>query len=62
MLWLLLGTGLILTPFPLLTAAMLIFIAGTEIRVRIEEKLLSERFGDQFREYQESTGAYIPFL
>src|SRR3954467_7944583 len=40
MLCMLLGTGLILTPWPLLVAAILIFLAGTEIRVRIEDGLL----------------------
>ena len=37
-------------------------IAGTEIRVRIEDRLLAERFGGQFREYQRSVPAYIPFI
>jgi protein-S-isoprenylcysteine O-methyltransferase Ste14 len=39
-----------------------LFIAGTEIRVRLEDKLLAERFGDEFRDYRRSTPAYIPLI
>lgn len=56
------GTGFIVTPIPLLLAATAIFIAGTEIRVRIEDGLLASRFGAEFREYQRSVSAYIPFV
>jgi protein-S-isoprenylcysteine O-methyltransferase Ste14 len=40
--------------------ALALFIAGTEIRVRIEDKLLAERFGEEFRAYLHSTPAYLP--
>jgi protein-S-isoprenylcysteine O-methyltransferase Ste14 len=62
MLCILLGTGGIVTPWWLLLLSLLIFVAGTEIRVRIEERLLVSRFGDRFRDYQRNVPAYLPFL
>jgi protein-S-isoprenylcysteine O-methyltransferase Ste14 len=56
------GTGFMITPLPLLTLSVLVFIAGTEIRVRIEDKLLASRFGAGFLDYQRNVPAYIPFL
>jgi protein-S-isoprenylcysteine O-methyltransferase Ste14 len=41
---------------------MLLFAIGTEIRVRIEDRLLASRFGDQFLDYQRRVSAYIPFI
>jgi protein-S-isoprenylcysteine O-methyltransferase Ste14 len=62
MLCLLLGTGLILTPFVLFLPAVSIFLVGTEIRVRIEDALLASQFGEQFTEYKRKVPAYIPWL
>jgi protein-S-isoprenylcysteine O-methyltransferase Ste14 len=62
MLCLLVGMGLMVTPWPLLVASLLVFIVGTEIRVRIEDRLLASRFNDKFLEYQRRVPAYIPFL
>jgi protein-S-isoprenylcysteine O-methyltransferase Ste14 len=62
MLCVLLGTGIMITPGWLLLLALLVFLSGTEIRVRIEERLLRSQFGDQFRDYQHGVRAYIPFL
>jgi len=61
MLCMLLGTGLLLTPAPLLMGAVVVFIAGTEIRVRIEDRLLASRF-NEFEGYRRRVSAYIPFL
>ncbi len=58
----LLGTGFMITPLPLLLLSILLFVTGTEIRVRIEDSLLSSRFGSEFREYQRTVSAYIPLL
>jgi protein-S-isoprenylcysteine O-methyltransferase Ste14 len=44
---------------PLLLA---LYIAGTEIRVRTEDGLLSSRFGAKFDAYRKSVPAYIPFV
>lgn len=59
---LLLGIGSMVTPWPLFLLSTVVFIGGTEIRVRIEEKLLALRFGERFREYQRSVPAYVPFV
>jgi len=56
-----LGFGFMVTPWPLFPLSMVVLIAGTEIRVRIEDKLLASRFGESFRQYQQSVPAYIPF-
>jgi protein-S-isoprenylcysteine O-methyltransferase Ste14 len=61
MLCLFLGTGFLITPLPLLLVAVAFLIIGTEIRVRVEDHLLAERFGEQFRDYQRSVFAYLPF-
>ena len=62
MLCLLFGTGLLVTPLALLAVSVLVFIVGTEIRVRIEDRLLASRFNDKFLDYQRRVPAYIPFL
>jgi protein-S-isoprenylcysteine O-methyltransferase Ste14 len=58
----LLGTGFMITPLPLLALSVVVLMAGTEIRVRVEETLLVSRFGDRFRDYQRKVPAYFPFL
>ncbi len=57
-----LATGFAKTWWPLLVAGVFFFIIGTEIRVLAEERLLSERFGDEFARYKATTPAYMPFL
>src|SRR6266478_6598088 len=42
--------------------AIVVFVFGTEIRVRIEDKLLASQFGETFHQYQQNVPAYIPFL
>lgn len=62
MLCLVWGMGFVATPWLLFMAATVVFLIGTEIRVRIEDRLLTERFGDSFRQYQRSTPAYVPMI
>jgi protein-S-isoprenylcysteine O-methyltransferase Ste14 len=62
MLFLFFGTGVAMTPPVLFAIAAVFFIAGTEMRVRIEERLLASRFGDQFADYRRRVPAYIPFV
>jgi protein-S-isoprenylcysteine O-methyltransferase Ste14 len=62
MLCLLLGTGFLITPVPLLVAAIVVFICGTEIRVRIEDHLLAAQFGVAFQDYRRGVAAYVPFV
>jgi protein-S-isoprenylcysteine O-methyltransferase Ste14 len=58
----LLMTGLTLSRGVMLAAAIPVFLVGIEIRVRAEDRLLEDRFGDRFREYRKRVRAYIPFV
>ena len=58
----LMATGAAYAWWPMWIAGALAFIAGTEIRVRAEDRLLEERFQDGFRAYRSKTPAYIPFV
>ncbi len=42
--------------------AAALFVAGTEIRIRAEEKLLAERFGRRYLDYRSRTHAWLPPL
>ena len=41
-------------------AAVVFFLIGNHIRIRTEEQLLRETFGDQFDEYARRVPAFIP--
>jgi protein-S-isoprenylcysteine O-methyltransferase Ste14 len=62
MLCVLLATGFVVTSLPLFLLAIAVFLFGTEIRVRIEDKLLASQFGNTFHQYRQNVPAYIPFL
>ena len=62
MLLMYLATALIRSSWPLMLAGLVIFIAGTEIRVRIEDRLLASRFGKEFEVYKAAVPAYLPLL
>lgn len=62
MLCLICGIGFIAAPTWLFVVATIIFLVGTEIRVRIEDRLLAERFGVAFAGYQRTTRAYLPLI
>lgn len=62
MLGMLLATGFAWSWWPLLLLALAIFLVGTEIRVRAEDRLLAARFGESFAAYRSRVRAYIPFL
>jgi protein-S-isoprenylcysteine O-methyltransferase Ste14 len=62
MIALMLGTGFLRAPLPVLAIALVLSLIGTEIRVRIEDGLLASRFGEQFTTYQKRVPAYVPFV
>lgn len=62
MLLVLCATAVLVTPWQLFVASLVLFVIGTEIRVRTEEMLLAARFGAEFQQYRKSVPAYIPFL
>ncbi len=60
MLGMLVATGLAISHWMVLVAAIVVFAIGTLIRVRIEERLLRETFGPRFEEYARQVPAVIP--
>ena len=62
MLGMLLATGLAASHWAAILIALVVFFAGTIIRVRSEEKLLREAFGDQFENYSRRVPAILPGL
>jgi protein-S-isoprenylcysteine O-methyltransferase Ste14 len=62
MLLVLCATAVVVAPWQLFAASLVLFVIGTEIRVRTEERLLAARFGEEFQSYKERVSAYIPFL
>lgn len=60
MLGMLVATGLAYSYWAGLLAALVIFFVGTIIRVRSEEQLLREAFGEQFDNYARRVPAMVP--
>ncbi|HTQ85363.1 MAG TPA: isoprenylcysteine carboxylmethyltransferase family protein [Candidatus Solibacter sp.] len=60
MLLMLVATGFAFSVFWALLIALPIFAAGTAIRVRAEERLLHEAFGEDFEAYRRCVPAVIP--
>lgn len=58
----LMASGAAYTWWPLWVGGAVVFIAGTEIRVRAEERLLEQHFQDEFRAYRSRVPAYLPFV
>jgi protein-S-isoprenylcysteine O-methyltransferase Ste14 len=56
----LLAIGLVLSRWEALIAAVVVFAAGTGIRIHSEEKLLREAFGPKFEDYARSVPAFFP--
>lgn len=54
--------GLVLTSWPAFAVALVVFIAGAEIRVRLEDGLLLSRFGGAFEAWKKRVPAYVPFI
>jgi len=61
MLFVICAIAVIVTPWPLFLGSLILFVLGTEIRVRTEEKLLASQFGDEFADYRRAVPSYIPF-
>lgn len=62
MLLFLLGLSAALGHWVQLIVAVPLFLIGTAIRMRIEDRLLEAQFGDDFRDYARSTPALVPGL
>ena len=59
---LMVATGLAFTTWWALLLAVLLFLAGNQIRIRAEEQLLREAFGPQFDDYARRVPAFFPRL
>jgi protein-S-isoprenylcysteine O-methyltransferase Ste14 len=62
MLGMVLATGFCWTWWPMFLAGLVVFVVGTEVRVRSEDKILAERFGETFEAYRKRVPAFVPFL
>jgi protein-S-isoprenylcysteine O-methyltransferase Ste14 len=60
MLGMLLATGLAISHGASLLIAVVVFFTGTIIRMRVEERLLREQFGQEFEDYRKQVAALIP--
>lgn len=61
MLFVLVATGLPIAPAYLFIPALCVFLAGTLIRIRVEDRMLAEQFGQRFQAYRRAVPALVPF-
>ncbi len=63
-----LGAIMVFTGLPVYAASMYGFLTSLVLipiilnRIRLEEELLTEEFGDAYRTYKEATSKLIPFI
>jgi protein-S-isoprenylcysteine O-methyltransferase Ste14 len=62
MLGMALATGFAWTWWPMFVAGIVFVLAGIEVRVRAEDRLLAGRFQESFMAYRSRVRAYIPFI
>ena len=58
----LIATGIVLSTWWALLAALIVFLVGTLIRMRFEEKLLADAFGATFDSWRAKVPALVPFV
>lgn len=58
----LLATAFVRASWPIALLALALYVAGTEIRVRVEDRLLASRFHDEFDAYRRAVPAYLPWV
>ncbi|MCZ2390945.1 MAG: isoprenylcysteine carboxylmethyltransferase family protein [Acidobacteria bacterium] len=62
MLFLVIAAGLAFKTLPSLILSVIVYLLGTAIRIRSEEKLLSAAFGPEFTAWKKKVPALIPFF
>ncbi len=62
MLGMLLATGVVFSHWIALIAAVAVFLVGTRIRTNLEEGLLQDAFGEEFRKWETKVPNLIPFV
>jgi len=60
MLGMLLATGVAMTGLVAIAVAVVVYVAGTRLRIGVEERLLRESFGGDYDAYARRVGAFIP--
>lgn len=58
----LIATGIVISHWAVVLIAVAVFLVGTFIRTRFEERLLGEAFGDEFAKWKAQVPGLIPFL
>ena len=61
MLGMLLATGLAFGPSFVVVVAVALYIVGTILRIRMEERLLNQAFGQRYALYSKRVPAFLPF-
>ena len=56
------ATGFVISHWIALPIAIIVFLIGTKIRTNAEEKLLSDAFPDEYKEYAARVAPLIPFV
>jgi protein-S-isoprenylcysteine O-methyltransferase Ste14 len=62
MLGLMVATGLVISKPWALGVGVVLYLLGTTSRIRIEERLLLQQFGDRYEGYKSKVPALIPFV
>jgi len=62
MLWMLAANALVVSELWAGWCALAVYVAGTEIRIRAEDRLLARRFPETFATYRSRVRAYLPFV
>jgi protein-S-isoprenylcysteine O-methyltransferase Ste14 len=62
MLGMLVATGIVASTWYGMVAAVVVFLAGTAWRVRVEERLLRSEFGREFEDYTRRVPSLIPHI
>ena len=62
MLGMLIATGIVISHWAVVIPAVIVFLVGTYIRTRFEERLLSDAFGEEFANWKARVPGLIPFV
>lgn len=62
MMGMMIATGVALGPDRMLLFAVVLYATGTMIRIRMEERLLTESFGESYPLYMTRVAAFVPFV
>jgi len=58
----LIATGIVISDWRVVLIAVVVFLIGTFIRTRFEERLLGDAFGEEFSRWKARVPGLIPFV